>query len=263
MNTPVQKSTVDEIRARFDADVERFSNLKTGQSATVDAVLAMELVAEAAAVTTRGVKSILDVGCGAGNYSLKVLEKLGSRARIEESAESKAALRAKPVLSAPACEVTLVDLSAPMLERAVARVAMATSGKVTALQGDIREIELGTETFDVILAAAVLHHLRDAAEWRAVFAKFYAALRPGGSIWIFDLVESSIPAVQAMMWRRYGEYLAAFKGEAYREEVFAYVAKEDTPRPMMFQLELLREVGFGEVEVLHKNGCFAAFGGVK
>ena len=27
--------------------------------------------------------------------------------------------------------------------------------------------------------------------------------------------------------------------------------------------DLLREVGFAQVEVLHKNGCFAAFGGVK
>lgn len=31
------KSTVEEIRQRFDADVERFSNLETGQSATVGA----------------------------------------------------------------------------------------------------------------------------------------------------------------------------------------------------------------------------------
>src|SRR5687767_3928615 len=34
------KSTVEEIRQRFDADVERFSTLETGQSATVDAPLA-------------------------------------------------------------------------------------------------------------------------------------------------------------------------------------------------------------------------------
>jgi len=40
------KSTVDEIRQRFGADVERFSNLETGQSATVDALLAMALVAQ-------------------------------------------------------------------------------------------------------------------------------------------------------------------------------------------------------------------------
>ena len=38
------KSTVDEIRQRFDADVERFSNLETGQSATVDAPIAMTLL---------------------------------------------------------------------------------------------------------------------------------------------------------------------------------------------------------------------------
>ncbi|MGI6419673.1 MAG: hypothetical protein ACOX1P_28900 [Thermoguttaceae bacterium] len=35
----MEKSTVDEIRQRFDADVERFSNLETGQSATIDAPL--------------------------------------------------------------------------------------------------------------------------------------------------------------------------------------------------------------------------------
>ena len=59
------KSTVEEIRQRFDADVERFSNLETGQSATVDAPLVMALVAEAAAATTPHARHALDVGCGA------------------------------------------------------------------------------------------------------------------------------------------------------------------------------------------------------
>src|SRR3954469_17142460 len=68
------KSTVEEIRRRFDADVERFSNLETGQSATVDAPLAMGLVAEAAAATTPHARHVLDVGCVAGNYTLKLLE---------------------------------------------------------------------------------------------------------------------------------------------------------------------------------------------
>lgn len=44
------QSTVEEIRQGFDADVERFSNLETGQSATIDEPLA--LAAEAAAATT-------------------------------------------------------------------------------------------------------------------------------------------------------------------------------------------------------------------
>jgi len=114
-----------------------------------------------------------------------------------------------------------------------------------------------------VLAAAVLHHLRADQEWRDVFAAFYRALRPGDLLWVFDLVESSIPAVGRLMRQRYGEYPTRLKDESYRDQVFAYVEKEDTPRPLLFQLDLLRQVGFAQVEVLHKNLCFAALGAVK
>src|SRR5438105_5187029 len=163
------KSTVDEIRQRFDADVERFSDLETGRSATVDAPLAMALVAQAAAAATPHAKHVLDVGCGAGNYTLKLLEHL------------------------PGLDATLIDLSRPMLDRATERVGRATTGTVTAIQGDVREVNLETEQFDIVVAAAVLHHLRTDGEWRAVFSAFHRALRPGGSVWVFDLVERSIP----------------------------------------------------------------------
>jgi tRNA (cmo5U34)-methyltransferase len=150
-----------------------------------------------------------------------------------------------------------------MLDRATERVGRATTGNVQAIQGDIREVNLADQEFDIVLAAAVLHHLRTDAEWRAVFTAFHRALRPGGSVWVFDLVESSIPAVQRLQWRRYGEYLTRLKDDAYRDHVFAYVEREDTPRPLLFQLDLLREVGFAQVDLLHKTVCFAAFGGVK
>jgi tRNA (cmo5U34)-methyltransferase len=131
------------------------------------------------------------------------------------------------------------------------------------IQGDIRQVRLPDEEYDIVLAAAVLHHLRTDDEWRDVFAAIHRALRPGGTVWRFDLVESSIPAVQELMCQRYGEYLTRLKDECYRDHVFAYVEKEDTPRPLLFQLDLLRQVGFWQVEVLHKNVCFAAFGAVK
>ena len=35
------------------------------------------------------------------------------------------------------------------------------------------------------------------------------------------------------------------------------------PRSLTYQLDLLRRVGFARTEVLHKNGCFAAFGGIR
>ena len=233
------KSTPAEIRARFDADVERFSNLETGQTATMDSLLVLELVTQAAAAATPRAHRVLDVGCGAGNYSLKLLQRL------------------------PGLDVTLVDLSRPMLDRALERVGAATRGAVTAIQLDVRDYDPGPARFDVILAAAVLHHLRAEAEWQATFARFFAALRPGGSLWIADLVSHEPPAVQAMLWARYGDYLAAQQDEAYRDRVFAYVEKEDTPRSLIFQLDALRAAGFAQVEVLHKHGPFAAFGAMK
>jgi len=229
------KSTPEEIRARFDKDVERFSNLETGQTATIDAPLAMELIAQAAARSTPHAAALLDIGCGAGNLSLKLRECL------------------------PGLDVTLVDLSQPMLSRATARLG---SG-VLAIQGDIREVPLAAESFDLAVGAAVFHHLRGEDEWRAVFARIYRSLRPGGSFWISDLIFHSTPAVQDLMWTRYGEYLAALRGEDYRRHVFEYIEYEDSPRPLLFQIDVLREAGFREVEILHKNSCFAAFGGLK
>jgi tRNA (cmo5U34)-methyltransferase len=233
------KSTVTQIRERFDKDVERFSNLETGQSATIDAPLVLDLITRSAAAVNPQATHSLDIGCGAGNYTIKLLQQL------------------------PNLNVTLIDLSQPMLDRAAERISQVTTGSITTHQADIRDLALGEGQFDVIMAAAVLHHLRTDDEWHSVFAKCYAALKPGGSIWISDLIEHSTPTIQNLMWERYGDYLTQFKDRAYRDTVFAYVIQEDTPRPLMFQLDLLREVGFSRVEVLHKNSCFAAFGAIK
>src|SRR5207244_6267812 len=139
---------------RFDADVERFADLETGQSATVDAPLAMAPVAEAAAATTSHARHVLDVGCGAGNYTLKLLESL------------------------PNLDATLIDLSQPMLDRARERVSHATAGRITTIQADIREARLPDGEFDIVLAAAVLHPLRTAQEWRDVFTAPHRASLP-------------------------------------------------------------------------------------
>lgn len=233
------KSTVDEIRKRFDEDVERFSNFETGQQSTMDATIAMELIANAAVVSNPKATSMLDIGCGAGNLSLIVLQYL------------------------PQLNCDLLDLSKPMLDRAFERVSWATTGKVNTIQADIREAELPKNEYDIVLAAAVLHHLRSIKDWKNTFCKIFDILAPGGSIWISDLIAHDNPLIQEMMWNRYGRYLESIGGVNYRQKVFDYIEKEDSPRSLTFQLNLLQEVGFEKIEVLHKNCCFAAFGGKK
>jgi tRNA (cmo5U34)-methyltransferase len=65
------------------------------------------------------------------------------------------------------------------------------------------------------------------------------------------------------MRKRYGEYLTALRNEQYRDQVFDYIDREDTPRTLIYQIDLLRRTGFRAIDVLHKNAVFAAFGAVK
>src|SRR5215813_6283362 len=224
-----RKSTPEEIRQRLDHDVERFSNLETGQSATADAPLGLELIVSAAAAVNPGAASLLDIGCGAGNYTLKMMRSL------------------------PLRSVTLVDLSKPMLDRAVQRIRAADAElEITAVQADIRGTALTPGSFDVAVAGAALHHLREDAEWQNVFRTVHESLKAGGSFWIWDLVTHEPAMLHEVMWRRYGEYLVGLKGPDYRDKVFAYIEAEDTPRTLGWQLDQLRAAGFQFVEVLHK-----------
>lgn len=137
MSTPLSlKSTPEEIRERFDKDVERFSKLEVGQSVAIDSVLCLEIIARAAARTTPQAQRVLDIGCGAGNFTLRL------KGELDFS------------------QVTFVDLSAPMLERAKQRATEAGIDADT-IQIDMRELDLEAESYDVILVGATLHHLRE------------------------------------------------------------------------------------------------------
>jgi len=235
----MSKSTVEEIKQRFDKDVERFANVDTGQVSTIDASLSLELITEAAKRIVPGATHVLDIGCGAGNFTIKMLSKVSNLA------------------------CTLVDLSRPMLDKALERVKAHTDKEVSIFQGDIREVELPANGFDIILAGAVLHHLRDDKDWVTTFTKLYQLIKPNGCLMISDLITQDTAILNDYTWERYGDYLESVGGKTYRQDVLAYVAKEDSPRSMNYQLDLMKRVGFRKVEILHKNMCFGAFGGIK
>ena len=108
------KSSLEEITERFDRNVDLYSNLETGQSTAIDAVFSMELIMDSIMAYSPNIKTVLDVGCGAGNYTLKLLS------------------RKNPL------DCTLLDLSGPMLARAKERITKVNKGRNQFVQGDIR-----------------------------------------------------------------------------------------------------------------------------
>ena len=234
-----QKSSPDAIRNNFDQQVERFSNLETGQTTAIDSPLCMELVARSAALLNPDAKRVMDLGCGAGNYAIKITSFL------------------------PDVDCTLVDLSANMLAKAEERVAANITGKVLAIQGDYREIPLEENAYDVITAGTTLHHLREDEEWKSVFTKIFKALKPGGTFWINDIVISETEEITGMML---DGWLSVLKKQITQEEIEMYMGRyesEDTPRTLSYQLDLMKQVGFSKTIVLHKHFNFAAFGARK
>jgi tRNA (cmo5U34)-methyltransferase len=240
MTTPLEeKSTTAEIRARFDQDVERFSRLETGQQATIDAPLVLDLVAQTSALHLHPHDTVLDIGCGAGNFILRVLQNVSP------------------------LHCHLVDLSQPMLVRAEERLREFGIASVHTYQSDFRTLSFGESSFDCILAGAVLHHLRDDEDWKFAFKLFHTWLKPGGRIYVSDLAYFEVPEAQQVMWKRYGEYLESLGGKEYRSKVFDYIDKEDSPRSLPFQLDLLKSTGFSNYDILHRNSVFACYFGVK
>lgn len=230
-----EKSSLEEIRIRFDNDVERFSKLETGQQATIDAPLVLDLIAAAAKSHLSPGDTLLDIGCGAGNLTLRLLQEV------------------HPL------DCHLVDLSLPMLVRAEQRVRTTGCGSVSTYQSDLRTLPFEEDTFDCIVAGAVLHHLRDDADWSATFQQIHRWLKPGGRLYVSDLVHFEEPGIQKVMWDRYGDYLESIGGSGYRDKVFAYIDKEDSPRSLPFQIELLRQCGFRHYDILHRNSAFACY----
>ena len=68
------KSTLKEIEERFDQDVARFSNHDTGQQTTLDALFNMELITDGIVAVYPELNHVLDIGCGAGNYPVKLAQ---------------------------------------------------------------------------------------------------------------------------------------------------------------------------------------------
>lgn len=234
-----EKSTVEEIKAKFDQLADKYSNLSTGQSTALDSPLCMELITKSATLLTPNAIDVMDIGCGGGNYMVKLAEML------------------------PQANCTLIDLSDKMLERASVRLKNETNGKVNTIAGDIREIKLEENSHDIIIAATVLHHLRTEEEWKAVFTKVYKTLRPGGSFWINDVVIHDHQTINQLMNQGWIDTMKKYLSQEEIDWSISQYEKEDTPQTLNFQLDMLKKVGFKETQILHKHYNFAAFGAIK
>jgi 2-polyprenyl-3-methyl-5-hydroxy-6-metoxy-1,4-benzoquinol methylase len=136
----------ERVRSDFD-EIARLSDLHGVGSDRYDSFLLSLVPADAV--------SVLDVGCGLGRLTAKLVS--------------------------PNREVTGVDLSPEMISRA--RQAGGATRHPVFLCGDFLERDFAAQQFDCVISAAMLHHLPA----DVVVGRMVELLRPGGRLVIHDI----------------------------------------------------------------------------
>lgn len=192
---------------------------------------------------------ILELGCGTGELSLKVLNRC------------------------PKAELVAMDYSPRMLSYAQAKIKMAgRSSQVTWIEADFGDWANGnvalpeTQKFDACVSSLAIHHLEDSIKLK-LFQHIYTNLNPSGSFWNGDPVLPESPAM-SKIYDAVREEWVAQKGTKLEE----FRAKRGTSNPQGYSshdrlatvtahLEMLTQSGFQTVAVPWKYYGLAVFGG--
>ena len=159
----------------------------------------------------------------------------------------------------PQAHIHLMDVSEPMLARA--RTRLGDDRNVTFEVADYMTAALPPEQ-DAIVSALSIHHLAD-PDKRTLFAKIFAALRPGGVFVNAEQVAGPTPALDAIyksLWlqqvREAGATPQQIADSLYRQQDDRCASVED-------QLDWMRDVGFSDADCWFKDNRFAVLAGTR
>jgi len=98
---------------------------------------------------------ILDIGCGTGNFSIKLADK--------------------------GCSVTGIDISQEMLNKARAKTSNLADLDIEYQLMDVYKLKFADETFDAVFSMAAFEFIK---EPQAAYEEMYRVLKPGGQMLI-------------------------------------------------------------------------------
>jgi len=187
---------------------------------------------------------VLDLGCGDGLF----IQELSKSFKLSQ--------------------VTLVDGSAQMLDAAQKRL----SGQEICyfIQASFQQLfadNLLNENFDFIYSSLAIHHL-PFDEKRKLYAYIYERLSPGGWFIHYDVVLPPSEKLEKWYLSFWREWISEHPSMERREQLLGipdqYKGNSDNmPDTLGSQLEVLKDVGFCDVDCFYKYGIFSLFGGSK
>jgi tRNA (cmo5U34)-methyltransferase len=196
-------------------------------------------------------RRILELGCGTGELSLKVLKRF------------------------PEAKIIALDYSPRMIHFAQEKIAQANCDRNwQGVEADFGEwanypekFDIG-DGFDACISSLAIHHLTDVMKM-SLFASIYKNLNHGGCFWNADPILAETPAL-AEVYQTAREEWASQQGIAIADvrtkigtsSTYGY-SSQDQLATLETHLLFLAQAGFATVAVPWKYYGLAVFGGIK
>lgn len=180
---------------------------------------------------------VLDLGCGTGNITMKVLERF------------------------PNAHVTCLDISENML--GLAKRKLASYDSIEYVLGDFTIIDI-IDSYDVIISSLALHHITTDEAKLDMYQHIYDALNEGGIFYNADVVKSNSEYLEQLNESVFVEFMKS--NGLSQDEIDAHKQKRhanDFPITLTKHIQLMQKVGFTDAEVIWKYYSNAIYGASK
>ena len=153
-----------------------------------------------------------------------------------------------------------VDVSARMLAHAKNRAADEGIDNITFHHAGFLSLDLDDASVDLVTSKYALHHLPDF--WKGLaLERLYRALKPGGRLFLRDVVFSASPAEFPSVADAWTAWMQANTGYA-ADEIAGHIRDEHSTYAWIME-GLIRTAGFRLVEATYSGRAYGDFTAIK
>lgn len=180
---------------------------------------------------------VLDLGCGTGTIASAVKNAF------------------------PNAKLTCLDISGKMLQIADSKINGAQ--ETTYINSDFHEFNFDKK-YDAVVSSLALHHLVTREDKFDFYRKIYSGLNNGGAFVNADVVLASTDILQKRYMEQWKDFMCmnVTKDEVENKWIPTHY-EEDRPVSLMEHIEMLKEIGFADIDVVWKYYNFAVYMAVK
>ena len=193
-----------------------------------------EMTARLLDYTPREAETVLELGCGTGNLSVRLARRY------------------------PAASLTLVDGSTEMVAVTCSRIENSAVPLVNEpIYSAVRfeSLALPDCSFDVVVSSISLHHVADKEN---LYRRIRALLRPGGRFCFADQIRGEPESNHRVNWDQWLDFCRE-PGNCSRDEIeslLEHATAHDHYVPLSEHIALLSDAGFVEIDCVWRNSMW-------